>query len=193
MLGGGTVLTLLAVDDGDEIALSWRPERLGDVSAGMSFVGSRAFLYPALVSTFFIAKATERPGLSRTAAQMTQALLLTDVLVTPIKLISRRTRPDGSNDRSFPSGHTAGAFALATVLQHNHGFKVGLPAYAFASLMGAARVDQRKHFVSDVIVGAAIGYFAASTVNKRFAGAEVQVHMVRDPSGGKGVGFTLQF
>ena len=193
VLAGSAALAGLAADDIDEVFVGERPQRLGEVTDTMSLLGARVFLYPALASTFLIGKAMDRPGIARTAAQMTQALLLTDILVVPLKVATGRTRPDGSNDWSFPSGHVAGAFALATVLQHNYGLKVGVPAYAFASLMGAARVDARRHFVSDVIVGAAIGYFAASTVNKRFRGKELYVHMVSGPQGAKGLGFVLEF
>ena len=193
VLAGSAAVAGLAADDVDEFFVATRPERLDDVTDTMSVLGSRVLLYPALASAFFIGKAMDRPGITRTAAQMTQALLLTDILVTPLKIATRRTRPDGSNNRSFPSGHTAGAFALATVLQHNYGLKVGVPAYAFASLMGAARIDGRHHFVSDVIVGAAIGYFAATTVNKRFRGKELHIHMVSGPQGGTGLGCTLEF
>ena len=193
LLGSSAALTGFAIEDGDDAAFGWGPETLDDVSDSLSLLGSRVFMYPALISSFYVGKATDRPGLSRTAAQMTQALMLTDLLVMPLKMAVGRTRPDGSDSYSFPSGHTAGAFAIATVLNNNYGPKVGLPAYAFASLMGAARIDERRHFLSDVVAGAAIGYFAASAVNRRFGGREVNVHVVRSPSGGRGIGFTIRF
>jgi len=40
----------------------------------------------------------------------------------------QRTRPDGSDNSSFPSGHSASAFATTGVLQHHYGWKVGVPA-----------------------------------------------------------------
>lgn len=71
-------------------------------------------------------------------------------------LISEQ-RPDKSDNKSFPSGHAATAFASATTLHRRYGWKAGLPAYAMATLTGAARVGAKKHDWIDVTVGAAIG------------------------------------
>jgi membrane-associated phospholipid phosphatase len=66
-------------------------------------------------------------------------------------------RPDASDDKSFPSGHTSVSFAAAATLQKRYGWKIGLPAHAVAAFVGVARVRADKHFVHDVIAGAAIG------------------------------------
>ena len=54
-----------------------------------------------------------------------------------IGLIGKHTidapRPDGSDNKSFPSNHTANAFASATTLHIRHGWQVGLPAYGVAT------------------------------------------------------------
>jgi membrane-associated phospholipid phosphatase len=49
------------------------------------------------------------------------------------------------------------SFASATVLQRELGWKVGIPAYAVASFIGASRIEDKRHFLSDVAFGAAIG------------------------------------
>ena len=194
ILSIGLGATVATVYEGDELAFSaLRPEGLDDFSDGMSFIGQRVVLYPALAAAFFGGHALDKPGLARTAAQLTQALVLTDLVVTPIKLGIRRMRPDAYDELSFPSGHTAGAFAMATVLSHNYGKKAAIPAYAFATLMGISRIDQRRHFLSDVIAGAAIGIVAANVVNDRFSNERLRVHMVAARGGGTGIGFTLDF
>lgn len=66
-------------------------------------------------------------------------------------------RPDRSNRRSFPSGHSAEAFAAAATLENRYGWKVGLPAFAAATFVAAARVEARKHHWYDCLAGAAIG------------------------------------
>lgn len=66
-------------------------------------------------------------------------------------------RPDGSDNRSFPSGHTATSFAAAATLENRYGWKAGLPAFLAASFVGLARVEANKHYVRDVVAGAAIG------------------------------------
>ena len=74
-----------------------------------------------------------------------------------------RTRPNGENDNAFPSGHTSTTFAAATVATHYYGWKVGVPTYAIAALVGASRVEKGKHYLSDVVFGATLGYIAGRT------------------------------
>jgi membrane-associated phospholipid phosphatase len=76
----------------------------------------------------------------------------------------RRERPDGSNNVSFPSGHTAGGFAAASVLGQHYGWKASIPAYIGAIYIAAARVDGNKHYLSDVVFGAALGLAGTRTV-----------------------------
>ena len=68
-----------------------------------------------------------------------------------------KTRPDRSNQRSFPSGHSATAFAAATSIFERRGADEGAPALLLASLVGGARIKARKHDLADVLAGAAIG------------------------------------
>ena len=62
-------------------------------------------------------------------------------------------RPD---DFSFPSGHTAAAFETAFALSL-FGWRAGIPAYAFAVLMGFSRLYLYVHYPSDVAAGALVG------------------------------------
>jgi len=61
---------------------------------------------------------------------------------------------------SFPSGHAAGVFSVATVVAeryHNHRWVPWL-AYSFATVISCSRVSTLAHFPSDVFLGAALGY-----------------------------------
>lgn len=98
--------------------------------------------------------------------QSLEAVLLTELTVLGMKYAVGRDRPDGSNSRSFPSGHSAGTFALATVLQRNYGLKVGIPAYAAAGFVAFSRVDGDVHHVSDVVFGAALGAALGWTITR---------------------------
>ena len=69
-------------------------------------------------------------------------------------------RPDKSGNDSFPSSHTANAFAAATTLNLRYGWEVGFPAYGFAALVGVGRVQADKHYWRDVLSGALIGSLA---------------------------------
>lgn len=69
-------------------------------------------------------------------------------------------RPDGNGVNSFPSGHTTQAFAAATFLSEE--YKDELPwmpyfAYTMASSVGALRIANNRHYLSDVLFGAGLG------------------------------------
>ena len=81
----------------------------------------------------------------------------TRVVTDRLKVWTHEERPDESNHRSFPSGHASSSFAAAATLHKRYGWKYGVPAYAVATFVGGARVAADKHFVHDVIAGAALG------------------------------------
>jgi len=80
------------------------------------------------------------------------------------KVAVGRERPNGQDNKSFPSGHTSNAFALASVAQQHYGWKIGVPAYALAGLMGVSRINEDKHWLSDVVAGAGLGWIVGRTV-----------------------------
>ena len=120
------------------------------------------------------------------AVQVGSALLRADLVagaVTDvIKIAAQRTRPDGGH-LSFPSGHTSVTFASAMVLEREYGWRVGLPALAVASYVGASRVQGLHHYLSDVVFGAAIGLTAGRTVMIRTGGLAIQVSPAVVPGG----------
>jgi len=73
-----------------------------------------------------------------------------------------RRRPSGG-PHSFPSGHTATAFAAAPVISRTYGRGPGALAYGVATLTALARIEDDRHYLSDVIAGAAIGIIAGRT------------------------------
>jgi membrane-associated phospholipid phosphatase len=93
-----------------------------------------------------------------------EASLVTAGYTAVVKEIVGRTRPNGQDDKSFPSGHASNAFALATVAERHYGWKVGVAAYGLAGLVGLSRLEQNAHFLSDVIGGATLGYIVGRTV-----------------------------
>jgi membrane-associated phospholipid phosphatase len=81
----------------------------------------------------------------------------TSLVSEVLKQTVSEERPDRSNDKSFPSGHTSVSFAAAATLYKRNGWQVGIPAHLVAAFVGVARVKADKHFIHDVIAGAVIG------------------------------------
>ena len=87
----------------------------------------------------------------------TSAIIGNGLCTYGLKFILGRVRPDGSNRRSFPSGHTSSSFLAATIAHDLYGSKVSVPAYVLAGLTGLSRIHDNKHYLSDVIFGASLG------------------------------------
>ncbi len=88
--------------------------------------------------------------------QLAKAWASSMAVVYVLKPIVDRRRPDGGH-QSFPSGHTASAFAGAAFLQRRYSWKLGMPAYALAGYVAYSRVEAGRHHTGDVIAGAALG------------------------------------
>ena len=96
---------------------------------------------------------------NRTAILLKGELFMT-AAVFGLKNLTHQLRPDNSGYNSFPSGHTAQAFAAATFLSEEYKSKFKwMPylAYGIASSVGVLRMANNKHYISDVLVGAGLG------------------------------------
>ena len=103
---------------------------------------------------------------NRTVLLIKTELLMT-VVVQSLKYTSHVQRPDSSDFNSFPSGHTAQAFAAATFLQKEYGhisiwYSIG--GYTLAGGVGALRILNNRHWLPDVLVGAGIGILSTNLV-----------------------------
>lgn len=142
--------------------------RVGQLGGGLTDYGVAGAFY--LIGRLRHDERARTTGLLGLRA-VTDALIIIEVL----KTVTQRPRPtraggrlrnhnaDGeffSGGRSFPSGHAAEAWALATVIAHQYRHHRWVPptAYGLAGLVALARVTQRKHFPADVFVGGVLGY-----------------------------------
>ena len=91
------------------------------------------------------------------ALQATESFVVASLVTEGLKALFPRLRPDGADDKSFPSGHTSRSFAAASTLYERQGSGVGIPAFVVAGLVGVARVEGDKHYWGDVAAGAVIG------------------------------------
>ena len=120
--------------------------------------------------------------------QFTYGLLSTIAVTRGLKATISKERPDGRDDDSFPSSHTAVAFQSATYLERRYGWRYGLPAYVAAAFVGHSRVHDERHDEEDVLVGAALGYLAGRLFTTKYENLEV-VPLV----GEEVVGITVRF
>lgn len=90
--------------------------------------------------------------------------ILMDAVVHQMKNRIDVGRPDGSNNRSFPSGHTATAFVGAHILFREYKDSspwLSISGYAVAAATGACRILNKRHWFSDVATGAGVGILSA--------------------------------
>ncbi|MEG8040837.1 phosphatase PAP2 family protein [Sphingomonas sp. LR60] len=156
------------------------------------------------LGTLAIGAVLRRPALARSGARMVASHLLATGLKTVLKAGVDRARPnvpgndavprkghgtDDTNFNAFPSGHTAGAVAVAQSVAHEAP-GIGGVAKLVAGTAGVAQVARGAHYGSDVVAGAVIGWLAervaswAIDAGERFADtrrevkaeAEVEAH-----------------
>lgn len=139
----------------------------------------------AVSSTFFH---KDKKG----AWQFAKGFLVNGAVTYGLKSLVNKERPDGSNNNSFPSGHTSITFQSASFIQRRYGWKYGIPAYVLSSFTGYSRLNADKHDIVDVLAGAAIGIGSTYLFTTPYQ----QEHMELTFSNGDGnylVGFKFKF
>ena len=115
------------------------------------------------------------------------------VTVTATELLQRTTgveRPDHSNDRSFPSGHAARAFAAATYVHRRHGLESAWPLYALATYVGYTRVQANRHRWADIAGAAGVAALSSGwLVDRRGERATLAVDVA--PGGTLWLGWSM--
>ena len=164
-------------------------DALGTVFTVGETVGGARMQLAAALGTYAIGQFSGKSRIAAVGADLIQSQILAQTMTAAIKTSVGRTRPDGTH-YSFPSGHSSVSFATATVLQRDLGWKVGIPAYGLATYIAASRIQDKRHFLSDVTFGAAIGIVAGRSVTVGKGDARFAVAPTAVPGGG-GVSFTL--
>jgi membrane-associated phospholipid phosphatase len=175
------------------VAHLWDDDLAGEVATSVQLNSAfepghtyGAFSFQVLVGigAYGAGRAIGQSRLARFGGDVIRAQVLSQVWAQAIKFTVGRERPDGSDHYSFPSGHSASSFATAWIVQRHFGWKVGLPGWAVAVYVAAARVHDNRHYLSDVIVGGALGLASGRTIGLRPAGRAVALRPVLLPGGG---------
>jgi membrane-associated phospholipid phosphatase len=145
-----------------------------------------------------------RPQITRAGGRLAASLALAGLTVNVGKFAFGRPRPEQSLDAdgyapfsgqvSLPSGHTAMAFALATSLaddMHRPWATVGL--YGMATVVGWSRVNDNRHWLSDVAAGALVGVASAKLASGRWRIFGIKAPTLLTAPMGAGLGWSGQF
>lgn len=152
----------------------------------LTLLGDGRVLFGASLATYSLASVLDESSIQSRSARWIEALVDSTIWVTAVKMVAGRNRPGGRKpesefagpggyfkdqgvNSSFPSGHTTLAFATAAVWTRESGNNpwIGVPLYLTAGAVGFSRIYVEKHWLSDVLVGAALGHSIGTLVENR--------------------------
>lgn len=191
-------------------------------AARVSKWGGRSSALPLVLGIGALGMALDSPRERETSLMLVEALLTSATWTDLLKQVSGRERPrereesvgdwegpdlfnrdldGGVGLRSFPSGHSTGAWAAATILAHQYPTHGIVPVLAFGAATAASysRMAVGAHWLSDVVVGGLIGYGCAKQVLSAHGSGRARRHEAGlrlgvDVSGGyKGVNVGYDF
>ena len=136
--------------------------------------GQEWVLGSTALATYVVGRAAGKPAVAAVGGNLVESQLVAGATTFALKHAVRRARPDGE-PRSFPSGHAAGTFAAATVIQRHFGLKAAIPAFSAAAIISGARLQANSHYPSDIIMGAAIGVLSGRAATFNLGGRRVSL------------------
>lgn len=177
VLGTGLLLGLA-----DENLRTWVQERrtLGsdDFFGFVTNFGDGGCLCGFMAGLFAAGEIAASDGLRKTALLSFESFLVSSAFTAVLKVIPGRARPyAGEGSHSFhpfssrsaytglPSGHSSAVWSVATVIaDRTDSVIVDAACYGLATLTSLSRIQEDKHWASDVLIGSAIGYFTAKKI-----------------------------
>lgn len=183
VFGGIATATTLAFVYDDEIFnyidKTFTNSQSNTISQYSDIYGEELFIVPSIALTYGIGAIAKDTRLKNMSLATLQSFIFAEVASAGIKVLTCRERPDANSQSwlgpfatfestSFVSGHATRAFALATTVAGFYPEKkwIGIVSYSLATMTSLGRVISKEHWTSDVIVGAALGYFIGRGVVK---------------------------
>ena len=144
---------------------------------------------PLALGSWGLGSWTDHEELTGFGFDLSRGILLSYSVTGLMKPVFDRTRPNG--DRySFPSGHTATAFTTAGVVCQRYGGWAGGVSLGLGVMAAMGRMEDLKHYPSDVVAGATIGWIIGWTVGRNKGGDDTALRIV--PTG-NGLALTGRF
>ena len=177
---GATGGLMFADEDIRDKVQSSRSSFSDDLAQVGEALGNGAYAIPSLGALYLAGHVLKNDKAKRVALLSFESYVISGAFTLALKHMTGRERPNRNNDSdnwegpnfdggvSFSSGHTATAFSIATIIANEYGNQPLVPplAYSLAFLAGWSRMNDNKHWASDVIFGAAIGYFTSKALLK---------------------------
>jgi membrane-associated phospholipid phosphatase len=158
----------------------WFENSTGQViwSGRVSQIGAPYTVAGISGATYLIGRVTHNDHARETGFLALEAVADSQFITLVFKEITQRQRPAVPGARhggfwqggsSFPSGHAAGAFAVAAVFSYEYRDHIAIPitAYSLATIVGVSRLGAQQHWLSDIFVGGAVGFLAGRYVYKQ--------------------------
>ena len=164
----GASATLLATDEQTAHAIGSSSTGL-KISHDLSKLGTGYAVGGAAVSIYIVGRATHNARARETGLLAFEALINTGIVTQVIKSATQRSRPlqmEGEGEffthgSSFVSGHSSSIWSLAAVIDDEYGRRhpvVRYGVFGLATAVSLSRYTGRNHFLSDVLLGGALGY-----------------------------------
>jgi hypothetical protein len=172
LFGGGTVAFFPA----DERLSNSLPNTVNQISfsKNVSRIGAAYTTLPVAGALYFYGRAKNDAKAREVGVLGAEALLDSAIIMKLMKLASGRERPEleGGHGRffkgkeSFPSGHAMETWAFASLISHEYAPSKIVPiiTYGLATTVSVSRFTGRKHYASDIVAGASIGWFIGKYV-----------------------------
>jgi len=129
-------------------------------------IGDGAFPVAVAASSYGVGRLAGSSRMTEFGSDLFRVQAVNGLLTAVLKGTINRTRPDGTA-YSYPSGHTSSSFATAGVIYSHFGKTWGYLAFGLAGYVGLSRLQEGKHYVSDVIAGAVLGTYVSSKLSRR--------------------------
>lgn len=166
LIGGGLAAAAYPADSTFNVHLRSHYTLVNNIYKPAHLFGDTPEQVALSLGAYAYGRIFDAPKVSHLGMDLLRAQIVTEAMVEPLKFATHRERPDVSNHQSFPSGHAAVTFAAATVIERHLGWRRSVLGYAVASYVASSRLHDNRHYLSDVVFGAAVGTIAGRTVTQ---------------------------
>ncbi len=207
----GLVIVTTALASEEDDIQRWiqrnRTRTTDRISRTVKPLGDKTVMLGSIAGLYAYAKLFNDDHAKATSLIALESTAITALFTETIKHLTHKHRPgpthiddaswDGPSFKkenlSFPSGHAAHSFAIATVVASQYRDRGFVPplAYTAATLCALSRLNDNKHWISDVVIGAALGHFTAKAVFELHAKETTNLNIT--PFFEDGMGLMLSF